>query len=120
MESPGQSRWLQRVRRINISEPRCLTTCPLSSFKDKVRGVQNEGGLYGEREGWHLPDFDDSDWSKADLSNGLPENQAGVGWFRTTFSLDIPVGYDVPLSFEFETENAPYRALLFVNGCVGS
>lgn len=41
-----------------------------------------------------------------------------MGWFRTTFSLNIPGGYDVPLSFEFDNESAPYRALLFVNGCV--
>jgi hypothetical protein len=27
---------------------------------DPVRGVYNEGGLYGERLGWHLPGFDDS------------------------------------------------------------
>ncbi|KAG8744231.1 hypothetical protein FRC10_010593 [Ceratobasidium sp. 414] len=89
-------------------------------FKDKLRGVQNDGGLYGERQGWHLPEFDDSDWSKADLSDGIPGGQAGVGWFRTSFKLDMPGGYDVPLSFEFEDEVAPYRALLFVNGCVRS
>ncbi|CAE6501709.1 unnamed protein product [Rhizoctonia solani] len=87
-----------------------------TGFKDKLRGVQNEGGLYGERQGWHLPGFDDSNWTKSDISNGLPNNQAGVGWFRTTFSLHIPQFYDVPISFEFENEPAPYRALLFVNG----
>ncbi|KAF8734557.1 Beta-galactosidase, domain 3, partial [Rhizoctonia solani] len=87
-----------------------------TGFKDKLRGILNEGGLYGERQGWHLPDFDDSEWAKVDLSNGLPNSQAGVGWFRTTFSLDIPQAYDVPISFEFENEPAPYRALLFVNG----
>lgn len=31
---------------------------------DPVRGPQNNGGLYGEREGWHLPGFDDADWKK--------------------------------------------------------
>ncbi|CAE6362056.1 unnamed protein product [Rhizoctonia solani] len=87
-----------------------------TGFKDKLRGIQNEGGLYGERQGWHLPGFDDSQWAKVDLSNGIPGNQAGVGWFRTTFSLDITQAYDVPISFEFENEPAPYRALLFVNG----
>ncbi|KAG8685190.1 hypothetical protein FRC11_010962, partial [Ceratobasidium sp. 423] len=87
-----------------------------TGFKDKLRGVQNEGGLYGERRGWHLPGFDDSNWTQSDISNGLPNNQAGVGWFRTTFSLNIPQAYDVPISFEFKNEPAPYRALLFVNG----
>ncbi|CAE6444221.1 unnamed protein product [Rhizoctonia solani] len=87
-----------------------------TGYKDKLRGVQNEGGLYGERQGWHLPGFDDSNWTKSDISNGLPNNQAGVGWFRTTFSLKIPHAYDVPISFEFENKPEPYRALLFVNG----
>ncbi|CAE6466068.1 unnamed protein product [Rhizoctonia solani] len=87
-----------------------------TGFKDKLRGVQNEGGLYGERQGWHLPGFDDSNWAKSDINNGLPNHQAGIGWFRTTFSLNITRAYDVPISFEFENEPAPYRALLFVNG----
>ncbi|CEL57170.1 hypothetical protein RSOLAG1IB_08403 [Rhizoctonia solani AG-1 IB] len=87
-----------------------------TGFKDKLRGILNNGGLYGERQGWHLPDFDDSKWTKVELSKGLSDNQAGVGWFRTTFSLDITEAYDVPISFEFENKPAPYRALLFVNG----
>ncbi|PIL34787.1 hypothetical protein GSI_02574 [Ganoderma sinense ZZ0214-1] len=29
-----------------------------TNFPDKVRGVMNEGGLFGESEGWHLPGFD--------------------------------------------------------------
>ncbi|KAG9092038.1 hypothetical protein FS749_016050 [Ceratobasidium sp. UAMH 11750] len=85
-------------------------------FKDKLRGVQNDGGLYGERQGWHLPEFDHSNWDKAELSDGILGGQAGVGWFRTSFKLDMPGGYDVPLSFEFGDEVVPYRALLFVNG----
>ncbi|CAE6463948.1 unnamed protein product [Rhizoctonia solani] len=87
-----------------------------TGFKDKLRGVQNDGGLYGERQGWHLPDFDDTNWTKSDISDGLPNNQAGVGWFRTTFGLNIPQAYDVPISLEFDDTPAPYRALLFVNG----
>ncbi|KAG9119184.1 hypothetical protein FRC07_005939 [Ceratobasidium sp. 392] len=85
-------------------------------FQDKLRGIQNDGGLYGERQGWHLPEHDDSDWEKVNFGDGIPGGEAGVGWFRTSFKLDIPESYDVPLSFEFEDEVAPYRALLFVNG----
>ena len=87
------------------------------SFPDKVRGVMNEGGLFGEREGWHLPGFDTSAWAARDLSAGLPNGTAGVGFFVTTFELDIPKGTDTLLSFQYETTNdQPYRALLFVNG----
>ncbi|KAF8752797.1 Beta-galactosidase, domain 3 [Rhizoctonia solani] len=49
-----------------------------TGFKDKLRGILNEGGLYGERQGWHLPDFDDSEWAKVDLSNGFPTAKQGL------------------------------------------
>jgi len=84
---------------------------------DKVRGVLNEGGLFGERKGWHLPSFPTSNWVSRDLSAGLPNNTAGVGFFVSTFKLDIPKGLDAMLSFTFEeTLGQPYRAFLFVNG----
>lgn len=77
----------------------------------------NEGGLFGEREGWHLPGFNASSWAARDLSEGLPGGNAGIGFFVTTFDLSFPKNTDVFLSFQFETENTqPYRALLFVNG----
>ncbi|PPQ64157.1 hypothetical protein CVT24_008792 [Panaeolus cyanescens] len=86
-------------------------------YLDKTRGVLNEGGLFGERKGWHLPGFSTADWALRDLSTGLPGNAAGVGFFVTTFRLDIPQGLDVMLSFTFqEPFGQPYRAFLFVNG----
>ncbi|KAM5541245.1 hypothetical protein V8D89_005174 [Ganoderma adspersum] len=88
-----------------------------TNFPDKVRGVMNEGGLFGEREGWHLPGFDTSSWVSRELSEGLPSGGAGVGFFVTTFDLAFPKNTDVLVSFQFETTNTqPYRALLFVNG----
>ncbi|KAL4259131.1 glycosyl hydrolase 35 family protein [Pleurotus pulmonarius] len=88
-----------------------------TNFPDKVRGVMNEGGLFGERQGWHLPGFDTSAWKERDLASGLPGSAAGVGFFVTTFDLKIPQGFDAFLSFTFnEPLGQPYRALLFVNG----
>ncbi|RDX44129.1 hypothetical protein OH76DRAFT_1446217 [Lentinus brumalis] len=88
-----------------------------TAYPDKVRGVMNEGGLFGEREGWHLPGFDTRKWTKRDLSEGLPGGGAGVGFFVTTFDLAFPKDSDGFVSFEFEDEDSqPYRALLFVNG----
>jgi len=81
--------------------------------------VFNEGGLFGERKGWHLPGFDTSrsPWVNRDLSSGLPDSAAGVGFFVTTFDLHIPSGFDIPMSFTFEQEiTQPYRVYLFVNG----
>ncbi|KAG1850871.1 glycoside hydrolase family 35 protein [Suillus subluteus] len=87
-----------------------------TNYLDKVRGVLNEGGLYGERMGWHLPGFDTSSWALRDLSEGLPNATAGVGFFVTTFNLSIPDGFDVPMSFTFDDTFQPYRSQLYVNG----
>ncbi|TFK27561.1 glycoside hydrolase family 35 protein [Coprinopsis marcescibilis] len=87
------------------------------NYPDKTRGVLNEGGLFGERQGWHLPGFSTEGWTVRSLSSGLPNRRAGVGFFVTTFKLDIPSYLDVMLSFEFtEPFGQPYRAYLFVNG----
>ena len=88
----------------------------LRSFPDATRGVLNEGGLFGERAGWHLPGFDTNSWVERDLSSGLPGGVAGVGFFVTTFPLNIPPGFDVMMSFRFNESSQPYRAFLFVNG----
>lgn len=88
------------------------------AFPDKTRGLLNEGGLFGEREGWHLPGFDTSSWPVRSLSAGLPGG-AGVGFFITTFSLAVPREVDAMFSFVFDEGAASgqaYRALLFVNG----
>ncbi|KAF8624403.1 hypothetical protein AX15_005885 [Amanita polypyramis BW_CC] len=89
-------------------------------YLDKVRGVFNEGGLFGERKGWHLPGFpvsSASGWTARDLSQGMPNSTAGVGFFVTNFTLNIPQGVDAMMSFTFqEPFGQPYRSLLFVNG----
>ncbi|KAJ7174237.1 glycoside hydrolase family 35 protein [Mycena crocata] len=88
-----------------------------TGFLDKTRGIFNEGGLFGERSGWHLPGFDTSAWEVRDLSEGLPNSAAGVGFFVTTFELSIEEYLDVHISFTFEDPlGARYRAFLFVNG----
>ncbi|KAI0930973.1 hypothetical protein AcV7_005008 [Taiwanofungus camphoratus] len=86
------------------------------AYPDKTRGILNEGGLFGERQGWHLPGFDTSNWTERALSEGLPSGGPGVGFFVTTFNLSLPTETDVLMSFQFDTTNQPYRALLFVNG----
>ena len=116
MEDPGKTR---RLRRVGPNGTRAYSTLPHTclSFPDKVRGVLNEGGLFGEREGWHLPGFNVSSWESRPLSDGLDNgSKAGVGFFVTTFRLDVPKGVDAMMSFAFSKEEGPYRALLFVNG----
>lgn len=85
---------------------------------DMVRGPMNEGGLFGERMGWHLPGFDDSAWlNEGPINVGL--KKAGVNFYRTTFSLDIPEKLDVPLGIEITTPRGTIaRVQIFVNGFV--
>ncbi|MDQ1155632.1 beta-galactosidase [Brevundimonas sp. SORGH_AS_0993] len=87
-------------------------------FTDTVRGVANNGGLFGERNGWHLPQFDDTAWSAATVGQAL---QPGVTWYRTGFDLNVPQGQDASIGLAFGDIDKPrsdraYRVLIFVNG----
>ncbi|UZP38687.1 hypothetical protein NXS19_006503 [Fusarium pseudograminearum] len=96
---------------------------------DPVRGPLNEGGLYAERIGAHLPGFSDKKWKSFSSKQGTLVNpSAGVRAYRTTVDLDIPDGLDVGISFKltapsnttFSATKKGYsnrvRVLLFVNG----
>lgn len=93
------------------------------SFLDKVRGPLNEGGLYAERQGYHLPGAPLDEWkSSAGPTAGL--DSAGVAFYAAELELDMPSGWDIPLSFTFtnstsESSNATaaaWRSQLYVNG----
>ncbi len=82
---------------------------------DTVRGPYNNGGLHGERAGYHLPGFPDGSWSEVALPASQPT--AGVTWYRTTVSLATPTGQDVSLALQITDNNTrDYRARIFVNG----
>ena len=87
---------------------------------DPVRGVANNGGQYGERNGWHLPGFDDSRWERASLP--APQAPPGTNWYRTSFDLQVPEGHDVTVGVAIGDSSTPrsadaaYRVLIFVNG----
>jgi hypothetical protein len=82
---------------------------------DAVRGPLNTGGLYGERQGWHLPDFPDRGWSPVDLPH--TDTRQGVAWYRTGFSLDVDSGTDASIGLTFTDDPArAYRAQIFLNG----
>lgn len=118
LEGPGQGWGLHCVRHmLRTSIWFALPFTFRLRYPDKTRGLFNEGGLFGERRGWHLPGFDTSAWDVRELSDGLPGGGAGVGFFVTTFELDLDDFLDVHMSFTFEDPlGMPYRALLFVNG----
>ncbi|KAF7330740.1 Beta-galactosidase [Mycena venus] len=86
------------------------------SYADHSRGAFNEGGLFAERQGWHLPGFNDAAWAVGAPTQGIAH--AGVAFYRTSFDLNIPAGVDYPLALVFtnSTANPHFRAQLYVNG----
>ncbi|KAB5543083.1 family 35 glycosyl hydrolase [Coniochaeta sp. 2T2.1] len=99
---------------------------------DPMRGPLNEGGLYAERIGAHLPGFPDDDWQVEKHISTLAVSGVGIKVFRTVVPLHVPDGVDVSVSFRLTAPGnsgnsstfAPtvegysnrVRVLLFVNG----
>ena len=58
-----------------------------SNPPDTYRGYLNEGGLWAERVGAHLPGFPDLLWKSGTPLTGGGVKGAGVNFYRTTFNL---------------------------------
>ncbi|RDW65164.1 beta-galactosidase-1 [Coleophoma crateriformis] len=89
-------------------------------YPDKARGPLNEGGLFAERQGWTQPNPPNQDWVTSKPTTGI--DKPGVGFWQTSFDLNLPKGYDIPLSFNIVPSYMAngslslYRATLWVNG----
>lgn len=82
---------------------------------DTVRTPYNNGGLYGERAGWHLPGYPDQAWTPVSLPASQP--MPGVSWVRTTVMLHVPANQDVSFALAITDDpSRDYRARIFVNG----
>jgi beta-galactosidase len=85
------------------------------TLADEVRGPQNNGGLFGERDGWTLPGFADGGWETVTLPHA--ETNPGIAWYRTKLRLQLPNDQDVPIGLRFTDDpGRHYRVLIFVNG----
>ena len=78
------------------------------SPQDPVRGPLNVTGLFGTNRGWDLPGYPDR------VAIGVaprlvvgPRPAAGIGWYRTTFDLDLPRQSYVPVAVQI---GGPVRA----------
>ena len=88
------------------------------SYKsDPTGSALNASGLYGERNGWYRPGFDDRSWGTV----AVPDTWAargldlqGVGWYRTSFALNLPAGVDAPLGLVIP--HARDKVLIWLNG----
>ncbi|KAG4032424.1 hypothetical protein MFRU_007g03270 [Monilinia fructicola] len=86
-------------------------------YIDKSRGPRNEGAIFAERQGYHLPDPPSEQWEvRNPVTDGV--KNAGVGFFTTSFELNVPEGWDIPMGFVFNGTGGAgnYRVQLFVNG----
>jgi hypothetical protein len=90
-------------------------------YVDKTRGPRNEGALFAERQGFHLPEAPVDLWKSASpIDVGVPG--VGIGFFGANFNLDLPTGFDIPLSIVVANTTtatgspALFRLQLFVNG----
>jgi len=87
-------------------------------YADRARGPLNEGGLWAERQGYHLPAPPVERFAPRSPLTGL--DGAGVGFFTAKLPLSYPSEqYDIPVAFVFGNASAGvgvYRTLLYVNG----
>ncbi|MDN5797961.1 MAG: beta-galactosidase [Intrasporangium sp.] len=83
---------------------------------DIARGLYNNGGLWGERQGWHLPGAPDASWPS---TQSLKSARPGVSFYRASVTVPRRDGTDTAWAIRFDDDGGKagrYRALLFVNG----
>ncbi|KAJ5709905.1 CAZyme family GH35 [Penicillium malachiteum] len=83
---------------------------------DPVRGPMNEGGLYGERLGWHLPGYTPPKTAGTDSPLDGVASAEGR-FYHTTFVLDLDDDLDVPIGLTLgAADNTNAVVQIFVNG----
>lgn len=86
-------------------------------YVDIARGPLNEGGMFAERQGFHLPSPPSSKWATGNPIEGI--TKPGITFYTTTFDLSLPKGYDIPLAIQFPPspgQGGAVRVQIFVNG----
>ncbi|KAI1488554.1 beta-galactosidase precursor [Biscogniauxia mediterranea] len=91
-----------------------------AAYADRARGPLNEGGLYAERHGYHLPRPPTGNFTAAGSPLGpAARGPPGIAFYAAPLALDLPADrYDVPLAFAFRAaaDAVPLRVQLYVNG----
>lgn len=87
------------------------------NYTDDEKGSFNTSGLYGERNEWYEPDFDDSQWKTVNVPHTFEEKDQWITWYRTEFDLNLPESLNAPLGLVMDgVENPQIKAVIFVNG----
>ena len=94
--------------------------------RDPVRGVLNAAGLPGADAGWALPGYPDGSWTPVSLPDTWAGRSIGpgVGWYRTSFDLHVPLGVWAPMGLTLTAPGADaassggedFQALIYLNG----
>jgi beta-galactosidase GanA len=94
--------------------------------RDPVRGPLNAAGLGESNAGWQLPGYPDGSWAPVTLPDSWASRGvgAGIGWYRTTFSLHIPRSVWAPVGLTLTPPagagaapgGANFQALIYLNG----
>ncbi|KAK1992270.1 family 35 glycosyl hydrolase [Colletotrichum falcatum] len=95
-------------------------------YADRFRGPLNEGGLFFERQGYHLPDPPATAFAARRRSPMEGTDGPGVAFYAATLDLRLPASdLDIPLAFVLDDIDpsssssgggGAYRAILYVNG----
>ncbi|SJL04082.1 related to Probable beta-galactosidase C [Armillaria ostoyae] len=85
---------------------------------DTYRGYLNEGGLYAERIGAHLPGYPDVQWKNGTPLSGGGLSRAGINFYRTTFDLRVPDSVDFPIRLSITPSDisSNFRVQIYLNG----
>ncbi|KAI0010903.1 glycoside hydrolase family 35 protein [Xylariaceae sp. FL0662B] len=87
-------------------------------YADRARGPLNEGGLYAERQGYHLPRPPTDKFVPGSPFAPPPSSAPGVLFYAAPLPLRLPSPkYDIPLCFVFgNVTGGAVRIQLYVNG----
>ncbi|GAC1467210.1 MAG: hypothetical protein PVSMB7_13540 [Chloroflexota bacterium] len=79
-------------------------------------GLLNASGLFGERNGWYLPAFDDAAWTNVTLPDDWRSRGvgSGVGWYRTHFTLHLSESAGTALGLTLDRVGD--KAVIWLNG----
>lgn len=83
---------------------------------DPIRGPMNEGGLYGERMGWHLPGYKPPHSASRDTPLGGVSAAQGR-FYITSFRLHLEKDLDVPIGLRLHAPPGTNAVVqIFMNG----
>jgi hypothetical protein len=88
-------------------------------YPDRARGPTNEGGLFAERQGYHLPNPPTDGWKNSIGGPMEGLKKAGVSFYTTTVNLSINDNFDFPTAIVIGTNpqtRSSYRLQIYVNG----